>query len=121
MPLGLPKNTLPSPATVQSRQQPLAQIKEYSLPSPPPSQPWKHPQVQFQTTEPVTTQPQNVQTQSLPQHWQVQEQHQETLQAHFMDQESYIPDFMQADDRQGIHGTHFSQERRSTPVRTVTK
>jgi hypothetical protein len=54
MPLGLPKNNLLSPSSLQKMQLPPAPIKEYDLPSPPPPQPWEEPRVHIQTSEPVS-------------------------------------------------------------------
>ena len=109
MPLGLPKNKL-QPSPVQKTQQPPAQIKEYELPAPPPSQQWEQPQVHIQTTEPVTEQPQHTQTQSTPQHWQVQQQHQEPVQTHPLDQHSHVPDYVHEDNRLDTPGTQINLE-----------
>ena len=109
MPLGLPKNKLP-PSPVQKTQQPPAQIKEYELPAPPPSQQWEQPQVHIQTTEPVTEQPQHTQTQSTPQHWQVQQQHQEPVQTHPLDQHSHVPDYVHEDNRLDTPGPQINLE-----------
>ena len=109
MPLGLPKNNTPVPAPVQRREQPPAQVKEYDLPSPPPPQLWEHPQVQ-QTNEPVTAPPQVVQTQSLPQPLQIQQQHQEPVQWTHLGQHTTAPDYFQEDARQDIPGVHINQE-----------
>ena len=109
MPLGLPKNNLLSPAPVMRRQEPPTLVKEYDLPSPPPPQPGEEQPVHIQTTEPVTDQPQYVQTQSLPQHWQVQQQHQEPVQSHPVDQHNTVPDYFHEDARQDIPGIHINQ------------
>ena len=110
MPLGLPKNSLLSPAPVQRRNQPPAQIKEYDLPSPPPTQPWEQPQVHNQTPEPAPAQPQDVQSQSLPQHVQVQQQRQEPVQLPPLGQYNPVPDYFQDDARQDMPGIHINQE-----------
>ena len=110
MPLGLPRNNLASPAPVQRQQQPPTQIKEYSLPAPPETQPWERPQVQIQTTEPVTTQPQDVQAQSPPQQWQVQQHHQEPVQAHPLDHSRHVPDYTYEEDGQIIPETNINLE-----------
>ena len=109
MPLGLPKNSLLSSAPIQRRNQPPPQIKEYDLPSPPPTQPWEQPQVPNQTTEPVTAHPQEAQTQSLPPHWQVQQQHQEPVQSPPLGQHTAVPDYFQEDGRQDIPEIHINQ------------
>ena len=115
MPLGLPKNNLPSPAPVQNSRQPPAQLKEYELPSPPPAQLWEQPQVHVQTNEPVTEQPQDVQIQSPPQHWQVQQQHQDPVLAHPLGQHSHVPNYIHEDNRQDIPRNHINQENYVVP------
>ena len=109
MPLGLSKNNLPVPAPVQRREQTPAQVKDYDLPSPPPTQPWEPPQVHIQTTEPVTTQLPVVQTQPLSQHLQVQQQQQEPVQPHPLDQHSPVLDYPPEDGLQDIPGTLINQ------------
>ena len=104
MPLGLPRNNLPPSTSVQKTQQPPTQLKDYDLPSPPPTQLWEQPQVHIQTG-PVTAQPQDVQTQSPPQQWQVQQQHQEPVQAHPLSQPRHVPDYIHEDSRLDIPGT----------------
>ena len=110
MPLGLPKNSLLSSPPIQRRNQPPPQIKEYDLPSPPPTQRWEQPQVPNQPTEPVAAHPQEAQTQSLPTHLQVQQHHQEPVQAHPLVQHNHFPDYLQEDNRLGIPETNIDQE-----------
>ena len=109
MPLGLTKNILFSPAPTMKRQQPPAPVKDYDLPSPPPQQPGEHHQVHIQPTEPVTAQPLEFQTQSLPQHVQVQQQHQEPVQSPPLGQHNTVPDYFHEDTRQNIPGIHNNQ------------
>ena len=109
MPLGLPKNNQPAPAPVQRAQQPPAPIKDYNLPSPPPSQQWEQPQVHVQTTEPAMVQPQDDQTQSLPQPLQVQYQHPELVQSPALGQHTPAPNYFQAEARQDIPEVYINQ------------
>ena len=111
MPLGLPRNNLPPPTSVQKTQQPPTQLKEYDLPS----QLWEWPHVNIQNTEPVTAHPQDVQTQSPPQHWQIQQQHQESVQAHPLSQPRHVPDYIHEYNRLDILGTHIYQENNVIP------
>ena len=73
------------------------------------SQLGEQPQVHIQTTEPVMEQPRDAQTQSSPpQHWQVQQQYQEPVQAQPLGQHSHDPDYLHEDNRLGIPGTHIN-------------
>ena len=54
-------------------------------------------------------QPRDAQTQSSPpQHWQVQQQYQEPVQAQPLGQHSHDPDYLHEDNRLGIPGTHIN-------------
>ena len=108
MPLGLTKNNLHSPAPAMKRQQPPAPVKDYDLPSPPPQQPGEHHQVHVQPNEPVTA-PLDFQTQSLPHHWQDQQQHQEPVLSPPLGQHITAPDYIQEDARQDIPEIHINQ------------
>ena len=74
-----------------------------------PTQLWEHPQVHIQTNEPVMAPPQVGQTQPLPQHLQVQQQHQEPVQWTPLGQHTTAPDYFQEDARQDIPGVHINQ------------